>query len=44
MNYVPCSQCKGDGYVKDMDVLADAEDTIKCSECKASGFIEKMPF
>jgi DnaJ-class molecular chaperone len=44
MDFITCDKCHGEGYVKDPDILADAEDTVECEQCGASGLIEKMPF
>jgi excinuclease UvrABC ATPase subunit len=40
----PCEKCKGEGYIKDPDILADEDGTIECPDCEASGYVEKMPF
>jgi excinuclease UvrABC ATPase subunit len=44
MTLIKCEKCKGEGYIKSTDILADEDDQIICPECEGVGYVEKMPF
>lgn len=47
MTLVTCPVCKGEGFVKNTDTLAEEDDVVECKGCSGSGYIDEteiIPF
>lgn len=44
MKLIVCAACKGEGYVKSTDPLADEDDMVVCPDCGGTGYIEEALF